>query len=91
MPLLLRGGYEEVLRAANLFPFVLFGKSAERGNRDQAELARKSLGFFVQHEFLRCGEAGKVLSDGVVRDERHLRSVWRTLAEGCKSAMRKHG
>jgi hypothetical protein len=84
-------GPGQVLRAANLFPFVVFGRSVEGGAPWKLALAGKSLGLFVQHEFLRCGEPGKVLSDEVVRDDRHFVAVWETLAEGCKSTMREDG
>jgi hypothetical protein len=48
------------------------------------EQAAKSLVLFVQHEFLRAGEQGKVLNDRVVRDERRFATVRKMLAEGSK-------
>jgi hypothetical protein len=61
--------HSEIVKAANWFPFNVFGKYTQQygGGRKILEQAAKSLVLFVQHEFLRAGEQGKVLNDRVVR------------------------
>jgi hypothetical protein len=72
-----------ILRKANFFPLTIFQK-AQKSRPWDRQKAAWSLGLFAQHEFLRAGEQGKVFSDVVVSDLRHIETMWAMLAEGSK-------